>query len=75
MTAKASTNAREYLPAGKTLWVLFDMSNGDKSARRYLWWFDTRKAARAHRASQTGTPGTARLSAVVKVRVAHVERT
>lgn len=41
--------SKEYWPEKKTVWVLFDQANGDKESRRYLWWFDTRKAAREHK--------------------------
>ena len=57
----------EYMPARKTFWVLFDMSNGSKPAKRYVWWFDTREDARKflrhHRTMKHGV----RLSTPVKV--------
>jgi hypothetical protein len=37
------------LPKGKKFWVLFDIVNGGKEARRYLWWFDTKKEAMEHK--------------------------
>lgn len=46
----------EYFPAGKTIWILFDTSNGDKKSKRYCWWFDTRKQAREHKAYQKTRP-------------------
>ena len=39
----------EVKPKGKEIWVLFDLSNGDAMSKRYLWWFDTREEAMAHR--------------------------
>lgn len=33
----------------RPIWVMFDLDNGDKKSRRYLWWFETKKAAIEHR--------------------------
>lgn len=46
----------EYFPAGKTFWMLFDTTNGDKLSKRYCWWFDSRKQAREHKAFQKSLP-------------------
>lgn len=37
--------AKDYLPKGE-VWLVFDLSNGDSTSRRYVWWFDSRKEAR-----------------------------
>jgi hypothetical protein len=37
----------EYIP-NKSIWLVFDLSNGHKPTRRYVWWFDTKKDAEAH---------------------------
>ena len=57
--------------AGTTLWVLFDLDNGHNGAQHYLWYFETRAQARAHRASQARDypVSGARLSVPVKVQV------
>jgi hypothetical protein len=38
----------EWLPDHKHVWLVFDMSNGDKLSKRYVWWFDTKKQANEH---------------------------
>lgn len=38
----------EWNPKRGHFWVVFDESNGDSQTKRYLWWFDTKKAALAH---------------------------
>lgn len=38
----------EMIPADKTVWLVFDLSNGNPDSRRYVWWFDTEDAAREH---------------------------
>lgn len=40
---------KDFLPSKKHIWLLFDVSNGDISSRRYVWWFDSRQKARAHK--------------------------
>ena len=60
---------KEYLPRYKSFWVLFDLANGHKAKGRYLWWFDTRKDAMAHRKFQHKDPSNVRLSMPVKVQV------
>jgi hypothetical protein len=59
----------EYLPKGKTLWLCFDLSNGHRPSHRYVWWFDSRKDAEAHRRWQKKFPHAAQLSVPVKVRI------
>ncbi len=49
-------------PTGDHAWVLFDTGNGHKGLYRYLWWFNTRREALAHRKSQNAVKGNARLS-------------
>lgn len=44
-----------------TIWVLFDISNGDTASCQYVWWFKTRKLARAHKRRQHANPNNARL--------------
>lgn len=39
----------EYFPKGKKVWLLFDLSNGHRITRRYVWWFDTKKEAKDFR--------------------------
>ena len=57
---------KEYWPAGKEIWVLFDQSNGDSETKRYMWWFDTRKAARDHKHWQNKVYKGAELKGPVK---------
>lgn len=56
----------EYLPKNKSIWLLFDLANGHRRSRRYLWWFDSRKDAMAHRKEQHAMPHGARLSFPVR---------
>jgi hypothetical protein len=58
----------EFLPKGRFFWIVFDMANGDSGSKRYVWWFDTRKAAREHINHQRDTYG-AELSAPHKVEI------
>lgn len=39
---------KQYWPRKEHLWVLFDQNNGDPDSQRYIWWFDSRKAAREY---------------------------
>jgi len=34
----------EYFPKNP-IWLVFDLANGHKPSRRYVWWFDTKKQA------------------------------
>ena len=34
----------EYFPKGP-IWLVFDLSNGDKDTKQYVWWFRRRKLA------------------------------
>lgn len=68
MADKNQQSMLEYLPNRTMFYVVFDMSNGDKSSRRYCWWFDTKKQANAHIKHQRDTYG-AELSAPHKVRM------
>lgn len=48
-----------------TIWLLFDLNNGNPSGRgqkAYVWWFRSRKAAMAHRRHQHKMRFGARLS-------------
>ena len=56
----------EYLPSTKTIWLLFDLSNGHMVSRRYLWWFETRREAMDHRREQHKLRNHARLSLPVR---------
>lgn len=56
-----------FMPEGDYAWVLFDTSNGDEASHRYLWWFDTRREAREHRAKQHANPEWVRLSRPVRM--------
>ena len=47
-------------------WLVFDLSNGDQLSHRYVWWFDTRKAARDHIAWQKKQKHAAELSQPIK---------
>lgn len=45
----------EYIPnEDKTVWLVFDQSNGHAESRRYVWWFDSREAARQHKLEHCG---------------------
>ena len=60
----------EYFPKNKSLWLCFDLSNGHKRSHRYVWWFDSRKDAMAHRRWQKKSlVFAAKLSMPVKVKV------
>lgn len=39
-----------YIPTKKA-WLLFDLANGGHP-RHYVWWFKTKKEAKAHRKEQ-----------------------
>lgn len=54
------------LPKGKTIWLLFDLNNGDAGSRRYVWWFNTRGMAMAHRRHQHKMEFGAKLSMPVR---------
>jgi hypothetical protein len=65
---------KDYIGHGRlrpgNMWVLFDMDNGDPSSRRYLWWFETREKARAHKKRQNSRwPSSARLAGPFRYRV------
>lgn len=36
----------------RVVWVLFDLDNGHPGEKHYLWWFETRALAMAHRKRQ-----------------------
>lgn len=57
----------EWLPKRKIFWIVFDLSNGHQCANRYVWWFDTRQAAREHIKDQKTKKYAARLSVPRKV--------
>ncbi len=57
----------------KTIWLTFDLSNGDPSGnglKAYVWWFRTRKAAMKHRRRQHRMYCGAKLSMPRKATVA-----
>jgi len=58
------------MPKKRKFWVLFDMSNATtrSHARHYVWWFDTKKAAKEHLKRQHANPDHARLSDPVCVK-------
>ena len=64
----------EWMPRRSWFWCLFDTSNGDSLSRRYVWWFDTRKAAMEHKRHQEAMRHGASLSKVVRVFVSHRQR-
>jgi hypothetical protein len=37
----------EYIPT-RPIWLVFDLANGHATGRRYVWWFETRRAAESH---------------------------
>ena len=49
-------------------WVLIDLSNGHEASRRYLWWFEKKSQAKAHRKHQLAMEHSADLSKPIKVR-------
>ena len=53
-------------PKRKPIWLLFDLSNGDRGSKRYCWWFETREDAREHRKYQMRLKFAAELSGPVK---------
>lgn len=57
----------EYLPAGTTLWLVFDLTNGHRGAHRYTWWFDTKKDAMEHIKWQRSLEASAPLSKPFRV--------
>ena len=57
----------ELLPKkNKHIWLMFDLSNGHRGSSRYVWWFETRKDAFAHREWQMSQKHGADLSQPVK---------
>ena len=54
------------MPKGREVWLLFDQANGDEGSRRYVWWFDTKGAALAHRRHQHRHPSNAKLSMPIR---------
>lgn len=56
-------------PKNKTIYVLFDLNNGNVDSVRYLWWYDTYKEAMKHRKEQKKMKHGADLSMPVKVRL------
>lgn len=51
----------EYIPT-KPVWLVFDLNNGHAPTKRYVWWFDTRKAALEHIRFQRKNEFAAKLS-------------
>lgn len=50
-----------FLPKGKFVWLLFDTANGDELSKRYVWWFDTKKAAQEYKKWQHSNKKNVRL--------------
>ena len=56
-------NNLEYIPDNnQTIWLLFDLNNGHKPVKRYVWWFDTKKEAVVHKKFQERNDNNAKLS-------------
>lgn len=68
-TFGAAKKLEEFLPKHMKFWVIFDMSNGDSGSRRYVWWFDTKKAALEHLKHQRSNPNNAELSEPHQVQI------
>jgi hypothetical protein len=49
-------------PIHGTMWVVFDLDNGNEHSRRYCWCFESRQQARDHIYWQRRQPHAARLS-------------
>ena len=50
----------------RTVWICFDIDNGDYPAKNYGRWFETLEEARDYRIEQMSVPHAARLSRPVK---------
>lgn len=58
------------LPKKKSIWLLFDIDNGNSGSKHYVWWFDTRKQAREYKRSHlNGSPSKAELVGPVKATI------
>lgn len=55
----------DYFPR-RPIWLVFDQSNGHAPVKRYVWWFDTRQAAREHMKHQRKMKYCAELAGPVK---------
>ena len=55
-----------YLPRGREVWLVFDLSNGDSETQRYVWWFDTEAQAVAWLAEARARPLSATFSEPVR---------
>lgn len=64
-----NSSMEEYLPEQKDIWLVFDMSNGDKPSKRYVWWFDSIKQARKHIKHQRQMKYAATLSSPIKATI------
>lgn len=41
--------SHDNLPRRNPIWLLFDLDNGHRGSRHYVWWFDSRKEAREYK--------------------------
>jgi hypothetical protein len=54
----------------RTVWICFDIDNGDYPIKNYGRWFETLEDARDYRIDQMAVPNSARLSQPVKYTIA-----
>ena len=54
------------MPKKKAVWLLFDLVNGHKGYRRYVWWFDSKREAAEFKREHKKLPFAADLSAPMK---------
>jgi hypothetical protein len=66
MNDMTPTNNEHWAIPSNACWLVFDLSNGDPLSRRYVWWFETLKAARDHIAWQKKQKFSADLSPPMK---------
>jgi hypothetical protein len=52
--------------APRTMWVLFDMDNGNPDSYRYIWYFASKRQAVAHRNRQNAVKKNARVVGPVR---------
>ena len=55
--------------APRDVWFLFDISNGGLGVRNYVWWFESRAKARAHKKEQHADSSHARLAGPFHYRI------
>lgn len=72
LTSGASRTRQGAIPSG-ACWLVFDLDNGNPGSRQYVWWFETRQAAREHIAWQKAQEYSAELSRPMKFLPMNVE--